>query len=63
MATQEERDKARDLYLRDPFLGVEYYESVRGEGDPSPEEWEQDLLREIAAAGEKAVAAENDLRP
>jgi hypothetical protein len=56
MAAKDELDKAKELYRQDPYLGLEYYESIRGPADPTPQEWEEGMLREIARTGEGGAA-------
>jgi hypothetical protein len=63
MAGQEEYQKAKDLYLQDPHLGLEYYATIRAAGDATPQEWEQGLLRDLARQGETAVAQETQTTP
>src|SRR4051794_30307984 len=56
--TRDEYRKALELYLQDPYLGLEYYQTARGEGDASAEDWEEAVLAEIASRGEAKVMAE-----
>ena len=56
--TRDEYRKALELYLQDPYMGLEYYKTARGDGDASPEDWEQAVLAEIASRGEAEVTDE-----